>query len=201
MNNVQRYSEIQNLNLRSRARNLALDYLSTIEGIFNSLRYFERNRVHFLILHHVFQDEAAGFGKLLEFLSKTHEFVSYSEGVSRVLTGNIDKPYIAISFDDGFKNNLKAGEILNHHGISACFFLNPNTIGLQDDPAMAAFCRSKLNIPTVEFLDWADVETLQTNGHEIGSHTMGHERLSLLKDEEIRKNMDELNEKAKSDFK
>jgi peptidoglycan/xylan/chitin deacetylase (PgdA/CDA1 family) len=33
-------------------------------------------------------------------------------------------------------------------------------------------------MPPLEFMDWDDVDALRTSGHEIGSHTIAHSRLS-----------------------
>jgi peptidoglycan/xylan/chitin deacetylase (PgdA/CDA1 family) len=111
---------------------------------------------------------------LLDFLARNHTFISYSEAVQRVLKGNIDKPYIAISSDDGFKNNLAAGKILKEYGVSGCFFINPGVTELTAYEEIAAHCRNTLLFPPVEFLTWDEVHELQKMGHEIGAHTMRH---------------------------
>jgi len=56
-----------------------------------------KDRVQFLYMHHVFGDEEDSFRNLLGRLSLGHRLVSYSEAVDRVLSGDIDGPYVAIT--------------------------------------------------------------------------------------------------------
>lgn len=130
--------------------------------------------VQFLALHSVFEDEEEPFRRLLRALSKEYGFVGYSTAVSKVLSGHIDGRYLAISFDDGFKNCLCAARIMAEFGISACFFLCGSMIGETEYRRIKEFCRQRLDCPPIEFLGWEDVEALVEQGHEIGSHTLNH---------------------------
>lgn len=171
------FNEVKNIkskNLRGLVRDLALNVLSIRTKFPNANTIYEMPRVQFLYIHHVFDDEINNFDKLLELLSKHHSFISYSDAVNKILTGNIDKPYICISSDDGFKNNLAAAKIMDKYGAKGCFFVNPDTIGLKDISKVKSFCDKRLNFPPTEFMDWNDVDKLIKSGHEIGSHTMGH---------------------------
>lgn len=140
----------------------------------------DRPRVQFLYVHHVFKDEEAKMDRLMAHLARQHTFIPYGEGVDRVLRNEIDKPYICISSDDGFKNNLALAAILERHGAKGCFFINPSIIGEDSSAVIEAHCREKLHFPPVEFLDWKDVERLQKAGHEIGSHTMAHTNVAAM---------------------
>ena len=162
------------VSLREIVRNIALNGLSLKTKLTNSEKLFEKPRIQFLYIHHVYEDETMNFDKLLNALMKNHTFISYSDAVNKILSNKIDKPYVSISSDDGFKNNLKAAEILEKYGIKACFFINPDTIGLTNFSKIKIFCKQRLNFPPTEFLNWNDVDHLVKNGHEIGSHTIGH---------------------------
>jgi len=175
--------------LRSVARDLALDFISLKERNVDFDIVFSRPRVHFLYIHHIFEDEEENFNALLEMLAKNHTFLSHSEAVEKVLSGTIDKPYISFSSDDGLKNNLKAAEILNRYGAKACFFVNPNSIGIDSVEKAAEFCRTKIDMPPVEFLNWKDLEVLIEQGHEIGAHTLNHEDVAKLSLEQFEDNL------------
>lgn len=162
--------------LRSRLRHHALNLLSVSNGLIDP----KVSRIQFLFFHHVFQDEELAFEELLDHLSKEHMFLSYSEGVEKIRSGKIDGSYIVWSSDDGFKNNLAAADILERFGISACFFVNPGSIGITDFPRAEKFCAQRLNLPAVEFLNWDEVLSLQARGHEIGSHTINHLNVAEL---------------------
>lgn len=164
----------------------ALSFLATFykaTGMMSS--GLARNRIQFLYLHYLFEEEKTAFRQLLTRLSVDHNFISYSEAVDRILTGNIDRPYIAISFDDGLKDCLSAGELMNEFGISACFFTCASMVGETDSRRINEFCAQKLYMPPTEFLSWDDLGTLLKAGHEIGSHTMTHPNLAKLSRQEL----------------
>lgn len=175
----------QGKGIRSILRDKALDLLSMAERVKFQSAVYKKPRVHLLYIHHIFKDEEKGFIKLLKFLSKDHEFISHDSAVDKILTGSIDKPYISFSSDDGFKNNLKAAEILDQFGAKACFYVNPSTIGLKDPDQIKKFCNQKLDFPATEFLEWNDLEKLVKSGHEIGSHTRFHDNLVKLSTQEV----------------
>ena len=88
-------------------------------------------------------DEERGFRRQIELLlARGQRLVSYSEAVDRVLTGRIDAPYIAFSFDDGFESCRWAGVILREYGTPACFFVCPSIIG-ETDPIRSAQVRAR----------------------------------------------------------
>lgn len=169
------FSALQPRTMRGLLRSAALPILDLKERILSANGIGLREpRVQMLFFHHVFEDERAPFDRLLRTLAHTHVFVSHSEAVRRILAGENAEPCISFSSDDGLKNNLYAAEILERYGATACFYINPNSIGLREPQQLEAFCRSRLELPPVEFLDWDDVSALQARGHEIGAHTMDH---------------------------
>jgi peptidoglycan/xylan/chitin deacetylase (PgdA/CDA1 family) len=166
--------ELQPFSIRGVMREMALSGLSFTTKISSLDHYLKQPRVQFLYLHHVFEDELEKFELLIQKLLVHHTFIPYGKAVDIILKNEIDKPYISISSDDGFKNNLGAVKILDKYGVKGCFFVNPDTIGLKDYGEIEKFCKTKLNFPPTEFMDWNDIDKLLKNGHEIGSHTMGH---------------------------
>lgn len=177
MNYFEHYSQVKKYNphgLRGQLRNAALTGLGLVDKLKGIERDLQRPRVQFLYIHHTFKDEEARLERLLERLAVHHSFISYSEAVERILERRIDRPYISISSDDGFKNNLRTAEIMDRHNAKGCFFINPSMIGETDFATIAQHCKDRLNFPPVEFMDWDEVMHLQQNGHEIGSHTMAH---------------------------
>ncbi|MGH7244581.1 MAG: polysaccharide deacetylase family protein [Phycisphaerales bacterium] len=131
-------------------------------------------RVHFVYLHHVFEDEVANFRQTLAEIAKTHQFVTYSKAVELVYSGKADKPYACISFDDGLKTTLNASRVMDEFGISGCFFVCPAIVGEADRELVRRFAETRLHYPPMDVLDWDDVEGMLSRGHEIGSHTYSH---------------------------
>ena len=109
MNFFENYKEIKKLKpigLRRNVRSFVLDGLTILDKVQGSDVVLNKPRVQFLYIHHVFKDEEQKLDALLKRLSQNHTFISYSDAVQKVLEGKIDKPYISISSDDGFKNNI-----------------------------------------------------------------------------------------------
>lgn len=131
-------------------------------------------RVHFVYLHHVFDDEIPNFRRTLEEIARTHQFVSYSKAVELVYSGRIDRPYACISFDDGLKTTKDASRVLDELGISGCFFVCPAIVGESDREMVRRFAETRLHYPPMDVLSWDDVEDMMARGHEIGSHTYSH---------------------------
>lgn len=144
-----------------------------------------KNRIQFIYFHHVLKEEEDNFHKILQILSRDHNFISYSEAVDRILKGEIDRPYIVISFDDGLKSCLRAAHIMKKYGAKGCFFICPEMVGETGFEKIKEFCATKLNKPPLEFLSWDDIEKLLKEGHEVGSHTMTHSNLAQLSIQEV----------------
>lgn len=177
MNYFENYKEVKKMKpigLRGHIRNLTLDMLSVLDQMQDTEPCLKKPRVQFLYIHHAFKDEEKKLDALLKKLALNHTFISYSEAVTKILENKIDKPYICLSSDDGFKNNLEAAKIMNEYGAKACFFINPSIIGNTSFDEIQKHCKTRLSFPPVEFMNWNDIEQLQKWGHEIGSHTMNH---------------------------
>lgn len=163
-------------------RGIALDALS----IGSARKPFPSSpRVQFVYFHHVFVDEEEPLRRFLEYYSEHYKFISYSEAVSRLVNGTIDGVYMAFSSDDGFQNNLAAARIFKEFGISVCFFLNPMTIGMTDFHRISGFCSERLNARPAAFLNWTQVDQIQSAGHEIGSHGLSHLNFAELSKENV----------------
>jgi peptidoglycan/xylan/chitin deacetylase (PgdA/CDA1 family) len=162
--------------LRLRARSAALSALYLAYRASGALaRGLATPRVQFFCLHHVFEDEEAPFRRLLERLSHHFDFVSWSEGVRMVLSGQAPpRPVACFSSDDGLASNLVMARVLEEFGATGCFFINPASLDSTDDAFAARFCRLRLQARPARFLSVDDTEGLLRSGHEIGNHTLTH---------------------------
>ena len=172
------------LPVRTRLRSVALSALGNtyrFTGRFD--RVSDTPRVQFLLTHTILEHQEPGFSDLLTHLSKVFQLISYSEAVHRVLTGDIDKAYLAISLDDGFKSCLRAARLMEAFGTTGCMFVCPpmidGTMGVDSSRAQPA------HFLTADYLTWDDIETLLDHGHEIGGHTMHHPVLSQCQSDRV----------------
>lgn len=81
--------------------------------------------------------------------------------------------YVLITFDDGYKDNVKAAEILNNYSMKGLFFISTAYIGK--------------TMNGVKMLDENDIERLVLLGMAIGSHSHNHTKLPKLNTDEIDK--------------
>jgi hypothetical protein len=181
------YASIARPTARGIARSAALSALSSLNDLAGRVDgALARPRVHFVYLHHVFEDEIEPFRKMLASLMKTMTPITYSDAIERSVNGPIDKPYIAFSFDDGMKNCVAASKVLEEFGATACFFVCPRIIAEKVDDERVrqwvTFARDRLHLPPIEFMTWDDLDGLCDRGHEIGNHTADHLRLSEVAD-------------------
>lgn len=74
-----------------------------------------------------------------------------------------------ITFDDGMLSQFTfAKTILDKYNFKATFYIICNSVDKENR------------------MDWNNIKTLEEEGHEIGSHSMNHKRLSKLSEEEMK---------------
>ena len=91
--------------------------------------------------------------------------------------------HVAITFDDGYRNNLVAAEMLEAAGFGGTFFIVSGSIGgvprWQDDDG-----------PRDAIMSADALRELSARGFEIGSHGDRHERLTQLPIEQVRSSLE-----------
>ncbi|RLQ20770.1 polysaccharide deacetylase family protein [Seongchinamella sediminis] len=93
--------------------------------------------------------------------------------------GSLAPKTVAITFDDGFENNLDAVEALIDRGMRATWFIVTGSIG--EVPHWGESGRPDCRVLGVESL-----REMQSTGMEIGSHSVSHRRLPALTDQQLR---------------
>lgn len=170
---------------RAVARHAALDVLSGRERLASrGSSALARARVHLPYLHAVPGRKEDAFRRFLEALAATHEFVSYSEAVRRVREGPIDRPCVSLSFDDGFKSNVRVSRILEEYGTVGMFFVPSAFVGTPTVAKAREFYGFAEGVDEPA-MTWDDLEEMKGRGHEIGNHTRGHQVLSWVSPEEM----------------
>lgn len=113
----------------------------------------------------------AAFRQQMEFLKQHYSVVPLSQAVAALRTGGTAQRLVAITFDDGYRDNAAiAAPILRSLDLPACFFVATDLIdSTRPFPHDVAQCR-----PPQEHLTWQDLRSLATAGFEIGSHTCSH---------------------------
>ena len=139
-----------------------------------------RAAVHVLCFHQVSHAQQAELLWLIDALERTHEIVSYSEAVRRAQRV-VQRPTVALTFDDGTRDHARVAAALAIRAVSACFFVCPDLLdGASDADRAARLCRDALRIPPVPLMGWSDLLALAAAGHEIGCHSASHQDMATL---------------------
>ncbi len=126
------------------------------------------------------------FVRQMRFLHRYHPLVSLDQAVSRLTEGS-DEVAVAVTFDDGYRDNTWAIEYLRYFGIPACFFISIGHI-LDGTPFEHDRARGfEAALPMRE----ADVRQLASDGFEVGSHGVHHEDFGGLDPEAAERVMSE----------
>lgn len=113
-----------------------------------------------------YQPDRSIFGKLRRRLVK-----AYARRPAK--RGSPDRPWLSVTFDDAPASATTVGaEILEAHGGKGVYYISAGLLGR--DGHMGPYAQ------------WADVERLHADGHEIGCHTLDHTDLGWANAETTR---------------
>ncbi len=138
-----------------------------------------------MVLFHRVDDRVKGsplgcgnreFRAYCDFFSSHFEVVPLSEIVARLRSGRDLSNLLAITFDDGYRDNyLYAAPILRDFGLPACFFVATRFIGSDITP----FWDRQYGVRSW-WMTWDEVRALRDQGFEIGGHTRTHVNLGRI---------------------
>jgi len=129
-----------------------------------------------------------------------HPVVTLDE-VGEALRGrrSLDAGAVALTFDDGFRDNLEhALPVLERHGFKASFFIPTALIG-GDTPIerYTGCCRDDA------VMSWSEVRELASAGQDVGGHGRSHVELASVDEakarDEIQGSRDDIREKVEVD--
>ena len=166
--------------IRSIARGLLLDFLG--------IGAKPSSGIHLLNSHVLTTDEELNsdfFDHQLKNLSKKSTIIPFGEAVELIKARKeVGSSLIAFSYDDGFLDCYShIAPVLEKYNGYGCFFINPNFIESSKD-YIDSFLRKNTYLPLYKRpMNWKQVTELQTRGHIIGAHTMDHNRISKITNE------------------
>jgi peptidoglycan/xylan/chitin deacetylase (PgdA/CDA1 family) len=116
------------------------------------------------------------------------QFVTVGEVAAAIASGTVFRePTIALSFDDGYKDNLtQALPILLANSVRASFYI---TSGLAAGDAQIISRFREMTKYESEYLTVGDIRELHAAGMEIGAHTHTHRNLARLPAEVARQEL------------
>jgi len=123
------------------------------------------------------------FEHFLRFFGRYFEVVPLSVLLGLLETGADLTGRLAITFDDGYLSNATiAAPILERLHQRACFFVTTQYVGSDYVP----FWDAEKQIRS-RWMNWDQVRSLRSRGHDIGSHTETHPDLGVISLEDARR--------------
>lgn len=96
--------------------------------------------------------------------------------------GRFSQDLAMLTFDDGYLDFMEIAPLLEKLSIPATVFVPVNWIGQENQWDRGAFTTRK-------HMDWNNLKEIIAFGHEVGSHTCDHTRLSRLSDTVVRQEL------------
>ncbi|MHB1657666.1 MAG: polysaccharide deacetylase family protein [Burkholderiales bacterium] len=161
---------------------------ATIAGALRpGLRILMYHRVASLPAYDQLTVSPARFERQMRQLSARHRVVSLADGLQALGAGLLYSPLVAVTFDDGYLDNLTAAApILARYGIPATIFVTTR------------FCDQAASHPRYGqpaqrlHLNWDEVAALAAApGITIGSHTLSHPYLPTLGDAQAQREIED----------
>lgn len=150
-----------------------------------------KNGIHILNGHFgsgVHVRESRNFDNFIDIISDFGVLTDFNIAAEMISANkvDVDKPYIALSFDDGFRECFDEIYIsLKKRSVVGGFFINSEVISIP--PHLLNEYRSRVQTFNKNFLDWEMLKQMAQDGQIIGSHTYGHYRLSELSESEFKR--------------
>jgi peptidoglycan/xylan/chitin deacetylase (PgdA/CDA1 family) len=126
----------------------------------------QKNHEALHLLYHSLSQQKSVYSYELE----SRSFEKHVRLFSELSRGEHEVRMPRFTFDDGHASHYECAlPILSKFGLSSIFFVTVNWIG------------------TPRYMTWQQVRTIQSAGHEIGSHTLSHPMLTHCSDAELAK--------------
>ena len=116
------------------------------------------------------------FRAYCDFFAEHFHVVSTTELLDRLRTGRDIGRHLAITFDDGYRDNYDhAAPELEARGLPATFFVATGLIGTNSQPWWDQEYGAQAT-----WMTWDNVRDLHARGFEIGAHTVNHVDLGAV---------------------
>jgi peptidoglycan/xylan/chitin deacetylase (PgdA/CDA1 family)/folate-dependent phosphoribosylglycinamide formyltransferase PurN len=131
-----------------------------------------------VLYHHLITDRPHPMGiptdwfyRHVEYLRKYYRVADLVEALALAASGAVDAPTVALTFDDGYKDNyVNLRAVTEATGIPATLFICTDKIKTEQE-----FDHDlRLGVAGFPPLTWEEVRRLEASGLRIGSHTRSH---------------------------
>jgi peptidoglycan/xylan/chitin deacetylase (PgdA/CDA1 family) len=137
-------------------------------SLYSVTPFYNSKGIRILCYHDIPTEFKQKFKEHLQFIIKEFKIISLSKAVEKLKKQNaIDEPYLVITFDDGYRSFLHIMDYFKNYEISATLFIIAGFIGKSG------------------YLTEDEIILLNSQGFEIGCHTLSHPNLAQCSYERI----------------
>ncbi len=127
------------------------------------------------------------FQRDLEYLKTHFQCLALADLCARLKNGRLDAPSLAITFDDGYRDNFThAVPLLKAADIPATFFVSTGFMNTE-----RVFAHDEHEPRDFPKMTWDDLRAMQNDGFEIGSHTVNHADMGAISQEKLETELQE----------
>jgi peptidoglycan/xylan/chitin deacetylase (PgdA/CDA1 family) len=113
--------------------------------------------------------DPATFERYCRFFRRHFHVIPLRELIAKLERGELPNRHLAITFDDGYRDNFDAAAVLERLGLPATFFVVSQWIGSDVVP----WWDREHNVRH-PWMTWDQVRSLRRRGFDIGAHTRTH---------------------------
>lgn len=149
----------------------------------NWVRRFRGRFPVLILVHHLVSDRAhrmsiptEGFWRQLLFLHRHYRIVSLNEAIEVLNSGDVSRPTVALTFDDGYADNfISLRAVAEEFQVPVALFITSGPVDLRQEFQHDVIKGQRGAFP----MTWTQIQYWKQRGAEIGSHTRTHIRCRL----------------------
>lgn len=155
-------------------------------GISALYRMYQRRQgplVRVIVFHDV--ADASWFGEVIAHCVQNYNVLTPADFHAQKF--DLTQINILLTFDDGYQSWVDVcAPILKKHNLKALFFINSGLLDIAfDSTKVTTYMHERLFLSPKVPLTWDGAKILQSHGHTIGGHSVGHYNLAILGQSEL----------------
>ncbi len=154
-----------------------------ISALYRMYQHRQGPLVRVIVFHDV--ADASWFGEVIAHCVQNYNVLTPADFQAQKFDST--RINILLTFDDGYQSWVDVcAPVLKKHNLKALFFINSGLLDIAfDSTKVTTYMRERLFLSPKAPLTWDGAKILQSHGHTIGGHSVGHYNLAILGQSEL----------------